>query len=150
MEFVTLIISIPLMTHLTCHESITQAKFQSRILSFSNIGTFLVRIMVEEVLPMMADLQPRPGLFQRLSNLMNQISNSGTYRVLPYLKMISGSYIYRDWTHFLAIMSMGFEFRPRKIWLETYLFTFLLTYFPWVFLLDFFSIFLYILKTWKI
>ena len=127
------------MRKLTCQASITQAKIQSRKFRFSKFGTFLVRIVVEEVLPMMTDLQPRQRLLQRLSKLMNQISNSGTYRVLPYLKMISGSCIYRDCTHFLAIMSMASEFHPRKICRENLtrdIFVYiLLTFFPQVFLL---------------
>ena len=73
---------------LTYHESIMQAKSTSRILIFSKFGTFLVRIVVEEFLQMMADLQPLPELLQRLPNLMNRISKSRTYRVLLYLKLI--------------------------------------------------------------
>ena len=113
-SWIWLIFSKLVFQPLTCHESITQAKFPSRILSFSKFGTFLVRIMVEKVLPIMVDLQPQPRLLQGHLNVMKRISNSGTHRVLPIIKMVSGLILTRDWTHFVAIMPMGFEIRLWK------------------------------------
>ena len=113
---------------LTCHESITQAKSPSRILSFSKFDTFLLKMVVEEFLPVMIDLQPQPELLQRLSKLMNQISKSRTYRVLLYLKLIPELSKNRDWAHFFAPMFVRLKFWVFKNWHFVYIL------FTWCFL----------------
>ena len=68
----------------------------------------------------MVDLQSQPQPPQSHPKCMNWISKSWTSRVAPYFKLISGSSISRDWTHFLPLKLMCGELCLWKIWLVVY------------------------------